>query len=632
MKRSASFTPIQLTATTVIEVAHGSRSALRHRDSSDRRRPSSSLWFVAIASILVVCAFYTATLSALVAHYPASTSTMRRRLGQQTFPHMDTAPVPAPAPVLSTMVETPASSVPAPAMPVATDTEEEEEDEQLPLTTSTVLAPSLPTTTSPTPTPTFSTPAPSQVASAPSNAQALDEIAQYECVGWRQTSDCSPDGAPVPALDQDCHTAISAGASGYCELRHRETGETKRVMQMQCSSLHRDGSFRCDMFARIMSVPLLSAEYVHDASFSFERAQHDLRLENPETESASALTPTQPQLTFDRAIVMVVYEPVLISAFASVRSLRRMGCTLPVEIWFRTSEVSASHPLLQALVADGRVFLREIRDSRAQGFYTKLHAVFHSAFDRVLLLDADNFAVRDPTYLFDAAEFQATGAVFWPDYWRATDSLFNIHGDSFLWQYFGLPFVDMFEQESGQVLIDRRRHLDALNVLMFYGFTEPRLHDELHLVWGDKDLFRFAWMKSNSTFHMIQRPAGAAGMYDAEHDQFCGVTVVQHDPHGEIVFLHRNAQKLTAASSRFMWTHVQEFKPTARFEDHSANAIADVEGFAGLPVCYGKATDYDEFFTIQEIASFPFHDLEATLFELVKDSLTITGAAQDQQP
>ena len=36
--------------------------------------------------------------------------------------------------------------------------------------------------------------------------------------------------------------------------------------------------------------------------------------------------------------------------------------------------------------------------------------MFYSSFDQVLLLDADNFVGRDPTYLFDTPEFIETGS------------------------------------------------------------------------------------------------------------------------------------------------------------------------------------------------------------------------------
>ncbi|KAG9398945.1 hypothetical protein AC1031_012267, partial [Aphanomyces cochlioides] len=86
---------------------------------------------------------------------------------------------------------------------------------------------------------------------------------------------------------------------------------------------------------------------------------------------------------------------------------------------------------------------------------------------------------------------------------------------------------------------------DALRALMFYSFHHPRLIESLDMAWGDKDLFRFAWMKSQTPFHMIQKPPGSAGVKHITYNLFCGHTMVQHDPAGRIVFFHRNTYELT---------------------------------------------------------------------------------------
>ncbi len=147
-----------------------------------------------------------------------------------------------------------------------------------------------------------------------------------------------------------------------------------------------------------------------------------------------------------------------------------------------------------------------------------------SRFDQVLLLDADNFVLRDPTFLFDSSEMLANGAIFWPDYWRPGHSVFNIERASMLWELTGIPFVDMFEQESGQLLVDRRRHSRALDVLMFYARPNNLLY-RYKLVYGDKDLFRLAWMRAGASFHMVPRGPGWAGQLGKKG--FCGMTIAQ---------------------------------------------------------------------------------------------------------
>lgn len=53
----------------------------------------------------------------------------------------------------------------------------------------------------------------------------------------------------------------------------------------------------------------------------------------------------------------------------------------------------------------------------------------------------------------------------------------------------------MFEQESGQLLVDRRRHSARLKLVRHYAFQRSDIFDRMKLVHGDKDLIRLAWLK-----------------------------------------------------------------------------------------------------------------------------------------
>lgn len=461
--------------------------------------------------------------------------------------------------------------------------------------------------------------------------QKLLDLGEYECRGWRQTTNCTPDGEPERANDRNCTEPIPNGLSGYCEVQHKRTGEMKKVLGMHCDSLRPGVTFSCDMFQMLLSYNILSTDYVHDPFFSFEKNQDALRQQN-----SLALTPApidedgfknesvgQQELSFERGLVYVIYEKLLLGAFVSVKSLRALGCTLPIEMWYKRTETNVAHPLLTLMVAEYGVYLREIEDPEATHFYTKLYAIFYSAFDNVLLLDADNFAVRDPTYLFETTEFRETGAIFWPDFWKPGNTIFNIHETSFVWEFFGLDYVDMFEQESGQVLINRRKHMTALNVVMYYGFSLPRLHEDLRLVWGDKDLFRFGWMKSNSDFHMIARPPGSAGTKHDDYDLFCGVTMVQHDPSGRVIFLHRNTEKLTHLNDRLLWTHIQQFKRTSKVSEYFVRGANGGKVFPQFKRCFGKDVHYEKLFTLKPMSAFPFDGLEKSLLQYSREGAAI---------
>lgn len=105
------------------------------------------------------------------------------------------------------------------------------------------------------------------------------------------------------------------------------------------------------------------------------------------------------------------------TAYVLINTLRNLGCTLPIEVWYHGDELSNSMcKLLRKLNVKccntQRFFNREVH-----GFLMKPLAILYSNFKEVLYLDADNNCVRDPTYLFNDMNYKKFGCLFWPDYW-----------------------------------------------------------------------------------------------------------------------------------------------------------------------------------------------------------------------
>ncbi|GMF40994.1 unnamed protein product [Phytophthora fragariaefolia] len=359
------------------------------------------------------------------------------------------------------------------------------------------------------------------------------KIRRLRCLGWRATDGCNPRGPRIPSLDEPCNKVIPFGASGYCEVQDKDSGENFRVMQRYCSSVRDTGKFRCSEAWDFTVFPQKAREAVRKAQLL------------PNIDSSD-----HPR----DGIIMVVYPKLLASAFATIRALRELlNCDLPLELWFRPQEMKyfpEAFSQLQGLSREdgGTITFREISEPGVTGFATKVFAIYHSFFERVLFLDADNVPVRDPSYLFHSAEFVNNGAVFWPDFWHPDNTIFNIQPHSLVWELLDLPFVNMFEQESGQLLIDRRWHFAALELVKFYTFHRPNHFDKMKLAHGDKDLFRFAWLKLGAPFHMIEAPPAVAGK--VVNDSFCGMTMVQHDAQDDVLFMHRNSHKLMGTPRR----------------------------------------------------------------------------------
>ncbi|KAF1776093.1 Nucleotide-diphospho-sugar transferase [Phytophthora cactorum] len=416
-------------------------------------------------------------------------------------------------------------------------------------------------------------------------------------------------------------TNIKAGASGYCLLKNEATGEEVQVMRVNCSSMRDEIRFNCRQaadFARV--APQIDALIA--AKQQEVKQNEDVQLH-----------PTN-------GVLMVMYPKLLASVYSTVRLLRTYNCSLPVELWYLENEMG-TNPLnesrvLQSLVKDyGPISLRGIAEADVDGFNTKVFALVHSELDQVLFLDADNSPVRDPTYLFSTPEFVEKGTIFWPDFWHPMNTIFNINKESLLWELVGTPYVDMFEQESGQLLIDRRRSDVALKIVQFLALRKPDHFERFKLLHGDKDLFRLAWLKTNTSFYMIQTPAAAAGLVKGK--QFCGMTMVQHDPQGDILFLHHNGKKLIGeeeTSKTRVWTHLQSFvfpknlasvnvNTNERYEYMATNYHVRIVGggiFRGFLMCYGDTVMESEHFKTTSWGDLPFKDLDDQLHDLAQEA------------
>jgi hypothetical protein len=112
----------------------------------------------------------------------------------------------------------------------------------------------------------------------------------------------------------------------------------------------------------------------------------------------------------------------------------------------------------------------------------------------VLLLDADNVAVRDPDFLFDHQDYRDTGALFWPD-------IVRLSPDNPVWAISGLSYRDTPSIESGQLVLDKSRCWRALALAHWINQHSDRFYGFLH---GDKDTFLIAWLMLDQPYHLIR--------------------------------------------------------------------------------------------------------------------------------
>ena len=125
--------------------------------------------------------------------------------------------------------------------------------------------------------------------------------------------------------------------------------------------------------------------------------------------------------------------------------------------------------------------------------------------------------------------------MFWVDYWKTS-------ANNPIWHILGVQCRDEWEQEAGQIVIDKRRHLDALLLAQYmlinweywYYFSD-----------GDKDVFRFSFLALRKRWALPGRYVGAAGLPSGTASgDFCSHTMQQFDNAGRPAFVHYSALSL----------------------------------------------------------------------------------------
>ncbi|MDX1952588.1 MAG: glycosyltransferase family 9 protein [Verrucomicrobiota bacterium] len=214
------------------------------------------------------------------------------------------------------------------------------------------------------------------------------------------------------------------------------------------------------------------------------------------------------------------------SAWVSISILRKLGCQLPIELWHLADELSPRMRSLMKTLNVRCVDAGEVRKRhpvrRLGGWELKAYALVHSSFREILLLDADNVPVDDPSYLFSTPEFLETGAIFWPDF----DKFRRTH---LIWENFGMTQPAGPEFESGQIVIDKEKCWKPLLLALWINEHSDFFYRYIH---GDKETFHLAFRKLGLPFSFIPHPIHALWG-----------TMCQHDFSGKRIFQHRNGDK-----------------------------------------------------------------------------------------
>ncbi len=217
-------------------------------------------------------------------------------------------------------------------------------------------------------------------------------------------------------------------------------------------------------------------------------------------------------------------------AWVCIRMLRHVGCDLPIELWHlgpheMTDRMRELVEPFDVTCIDALGVDRNADGQTLGGWELKPFAIINSRFKEVMLLDADNVPVKDPTFLFDTPEYDMYGAIFWPDYGK-------LGPERAIWRLTGVPFTLEPEFETGQIVVNKERCWDALQLTMWMNRHSEFWYQHIH---GDKDTFHLAWRKLGLNYAMPTR-----GIFPLEYVVMC-----QHDFNHHRLFQHRNLCKWT---------------------------------------------------------------------------------------
>ena len=81
-------------------------------------------------------------------------------------------------------------------------------------------------------------------------------LVQTECIGWKQTGGCDPNGPREPHFDKPCGADIPNGASGYCQCKDGRKSMLKKCSKgkfRNCNEACEKGKLLSEIFFRRVS-------------------------------------------------------------------------------------------------------------------------------------------------------------------------------------------------------------------------------------------------------------------------------------------------------------------------------------------------------------------------------------------
>lgn len=241
-------------------------------------------------------------------------------------------------------------------------------------------------------------------------------------------------------------------------------------------------------------------------------------------EEAARQNPNPPALE-GRGILLTAGGPFVPSAYVVVRLLRKLGVTLPIQVWhagedeippwgrraFETCESVTLHDVMPFV--PGRT-LKEMR-----GWPIKPAALMHSTLREILFYDADCFPLRNPEFLFETPEYAKNHALFWPD-----NRFHRMVPNASIWPLVGMDYRGDTEFETGIFLLDKQACWGELCLAEWMNAHSSFWYDH---VLGDKDTFYLAWRKRDRSY-LLAPPCRRYSAVVTRHFWVDGAPIADH--------------------------------------------------------------------------------------------------------
>lgn len=223
-----------------------------------------------------------------------------------------------------------------------------------------------------------------------------------------------------------------------------------------------------------------------------------------------------------------------------LRALLRVGSTIAVEVHYWNGEIrdEVKQELIHMYPYDltfndlsGRHNILHVKKNGYFGvnYQLKTAAIVNSRFAEPLFLDSDNIPVMNPERIYESPTYREYHSVFWPDIARTRPQ-------NPMWAITNTACrMDEYEQESGQLLVDKTRFWYHLQLASWLNNEQGSYYNAFLL--GDKDMFRFAWHALKTQYG---KPNNWLSSVGTVNDGFyCGNSFAQYHPDdGKVAFVH----------------------------------------------------------------------------------------------